>query len=164
MHEGEKCGEIDWQYQLAKSQGEKQAMKERIMIVEDNPQNLRLMEMTLRAKNYTLLKATDGEEALGMAIRERPDLIIMDVQLPKMNGLEVTRKLREAPVFSQTPIIAITAYAMKGDRERVIEAGCDAYLSKPINTRELPEIIAEMLLQRQKDRVKHQWKQVKKSL
>jgi len=127
-------------------------VSDRILIVEDNPENMRMLEMVLRAKNYTLLKATDGEEALDIAMRERPDLIIMDIQLPKMNGLEVTRKLRETPAFSQTPIIAITAYAMKGDKERVIESGCDAYLSKPINTRELPEMIAEMLLQRQEDK------------
>ncbi len=127
-------------------------MSERILIVEDNPENMRLLEMVLRAKNYTLLKATDGEEALDIAIRERPDLIIMDIQLPKINGFEVTRKLRETPAFSHIPIIGVTAYAMKGDKERVIESGCDAYLSKPINTRELPEIIAEMLLQRQKDK------------
>ena len=126
-------------------------MREKILIVEDNPRNMRLIEMTLRARNYTLLKATDGEEALDMAIREQPDLIIMDMQLPKMSGLEVTRKLRETLAFNHTLIIAITAYAMKGDKERVIESGCDAYLSKPINTRELPEMIAEMLLQRQKD-------------
>ena len=126
-------------------------MREKILIVEDNPQNMRLLEMVLRAKNYTLLKATDGEEALNTAIREQPDLIIMDIQLPKINGLEVTRKLRQTPAFNQTPIIGITAYAMKGDRERVIESGCNAYLPKPINTRELPEVIAEMLLQRQKN-------------
>jgi len=126
-------------------------MEEKILIVEDNPLNMRLLEMVLRAKNYTLLKATNGEEALDMAMREQPDLIIMDIQLPKMSGLEVTKKLRETLAFSHTPIIAITAYAMKGDKERVIEAGCDAYLSKPINTRELPEVITEMLLQRQKD-------------
>lgn len=127
-------------------------MKEKILIVEDNPQSMRLLEMVLKAKNYTLLKATDGEEALDMVMSERPDLIIMDIQLPKVNGLEVTKKLRETPAFSHTPIIAITAYAMKGDKERVIESGCDAYLSKPINTRELPEMIAEMLLQRRKDK------------
>ena len=126
-------------------------MKEKILIVEDNPQNMRLMEMTLRAKNYALLRATDGEEALDMARRERPDLIIMDVRLPRMSGLEVTRKLREDPAFSHTPIIGVTAHAMKGDREKVLEAGCDAYLSKPINTRELPEVVAEMLSPRQKD-------------
>lgn len=128
-------------------------MKEKILIVEDNPQNMRLLEMILSATNYTLLKATDGEEALNMALREQPDLIIMDIKLPKMSGLEVTRKLRETPAFSRsTPIIGVTAYAMKGDKERVIESGCDAYLSKPINTRQLPEMIAEMLLQRQKDK------------
>ena len=127
-------------------------MKEKILIVEDSPLNMKLLEMVLRAKSYTLLKATDGEEALDIAVREQPDLIIMDIQLPKMSGLEVVRRLRETPAFSHTPIIAITAYAMKGCKKRIIESGCDAYLSKPINTRELPEVIAEMLLQRQKDR------------
>ncbi len=125
-------------------------MKEKILIVEDNPRNMRLIKMTLKSKGYTLLKATDGEEALDMAMRERPDLIIMDIRLPKMDGLEVTRKLRETPAFSNTPIIGLTAYAMKGDKERVIKSGCDAYLSKPIDTRELPKMIAEML-SRQRD-------------
>ena len=126
-------------------------MKEKILIVEDNPLNMRVIEMILRDKDYILLEATDGEEALEMAIRERPDLIIMDIRLPRMSGLEVTRKLRETPAFSHTPIIGLTAYAMKGDREKVIESGCDAYLSKPISTRELPRMITEMLSQRQKD-------------
>ena|SRR3990172_8178760 len=125
-------------------------MKSKILVVEDNPMNMRLIEMTLNAQNYTLLKATDGQEALAIARREQPDLIIMDINLPGINGLEVTRKLREMPEFSNTPIIGITAYAMMGDRERVLESGCDVYLSKPINTRELPVIIAEMLVQRQK--------------
>jgi len=101
--------------------------------------------MVLRAKGYTLLKATDGEEALDMALGELPDLIIMDIQLPKLSGLEVTKKLRETPAFSHIPIICLTAYAMKGDKERIIEAGFDAYLSKPIKTRELPRVITEML-------------------
>ena len=126
-------------------------MNQKILIVEDNPQHMRLIEMVLRAKGYTLLKATDGEEALDTAIRERPDLIIMDIQLPKLNGLEVTMKLRETPALSHIPIIAVTAYAMTGDKERFIDGGCDAYLSKPINTRELPGVIAQMLLPRQKD-------------
>jgi len=107
-------------------------MNQKILIVEDNPQNMRLIEMVLRAKGYTLLKATDGEEALDTAIRERPDLIIMDIQLPKLNGLEVTMKLRETPALSHIPIIAVTAYAMTGDKERFIDGACDAYLSKPI--------------------------------
>ncbi len=120
-------------------------MNEKILIVEDNPQNMRLIEMALRTNGYTLLKATDGEEAMDIATRELPDLVIMDIQLPKLSGLEVTRKLKETPAFSHIPIIGVTAYAMKGDKERVIESGCDAYLSKPINTRELPGVIAEML-------------------
>ena len=120
--------------------------------MEDNPQNMRLIEMTLRPKNYTLLKATDGEEALAMAVKEHPDLIIMDIQLPKTSGIDVTNKLRQMPEFTNMPIIALTAYAMKGDKEKFIEAGCDEYLSKPINTHELPEIIATMLLKGERDR------------
>jgi len=126
-------------------------MKEKILIVEDNPKNMRLLKVTLRAKEYTLLEATNGGEALDMAIRERPDLIIMDIQLPKVTGLAVTRKLRGIPEFKHIPIIAITAYAMKGDEEKVIGAGCNAYLPKPINTRKLPGMIAAMLLHRQRD-------------
>ena len=113
--------------------------------MEDNPLNMKLLEILLRPKSYTLFEAVDGEEALDMATRELPDLIVMDIQLPKMSGLEVTRKLRQIPAFSRTPIIALTAYAMKGDKERFIAAGCDAYLPKPINTRELPEMIRQML-------------------
>ena len=115
------------------------------MIVEDNPQNMKLLEMLLRSKSYVLLKAYDGEEALDIAIREEPDLIVMDMQLPKMSGIEVTKRLRQMPVFRHTPIIALTAYAMRGDKERFLEAGCNAYLSKPISTRELPVIIDQML-------------------
>lgn len=77
----------------------------------------------------------------------------MDIQLPRMSGLDVTRKLRLMPEFNNIPIIALTAYAMKGDRKKLIEAGCNAYLSKPVNTRKLPEIIAEMLLKRERNRI-----------
>ncbi len=118
--------------------------------MEDNPLNMKLLEILLRPKSYTLLEAVDGEEALDIATREQPDLIVMDIQLPKMSGLEVTKKLRQMPVFNSIPIIALTAYAMKGDKERFIAAGCNAYLPKPINTRELPEMISRMLQQSQK--------------
>lgn len=127
-------------------------MKEKILIVEDNSPNMRLIEMTLRPKGYRLLTATDGEEALDTATRNKPDLIIMDIYLPKVSGLEVTKRLRQMPAFNHVPIIAVTAHAMKGDKEKIIEAGCDAYLPKPINTRQLPEVVTEMLLQGQKDR------------
>jgi len=126
-------------------------IEKKILIVEDSPQNMRLIEMTLRTKGYTLLKATDGEEALNVAIREKPDLILMDLNLPKVSGLEATRRLRQMPAFNHIPIIAVTAHAMKGDKEKIIEAGCDAYLPKPINTRQLPEVVAEMLQKWQKD-------------
>jgi len=126
-------------------------MPKRILIVEDSPQNMKLLLMTLRPLNYTLLEATDGEEALEIATRDKPDLIIMDIQLPKIDGLEATRRLRQIPAFSRVPIIAVTAYAMKGDKEKAIGAGCNAYLSKPINTRELPGVVAEMLLGQKQD-------------
>ena len=109
---------------------------------------MRLIEMTLRAQNYALLKATDGEQALDMVLREHPELIIMDIQLPKISGHEITRRLRQMPEFKNIPIIALTAYAMKGDKEKFIKAGCDAYLSKPFNTRELPKLIATLLGER----------------
>ncbi|MFH1650809.1 MAG: response regulator [Chloroflexota bacterium] len=120
-------------------------MKKKILIVEDNPQNMRLMEMVLQSGGYALVKAGDGPEALQTAQRERPDLIIMDIQLPEMSGLEVTRRLRQDPELRQVPIIAVTAYAMKGDRERFLEAGCTSYISKPIDTRKLPLMVAGML-------------------
>lgn len=121
-------------------------MSKKILIVEDNPENMRMIEMCLRAESYTLLKAVNGEDALEVAKKERPDLIIMDIRLPKMSGLEVTRQLREIPEFSRTPILAVTAYAMKGDKEKALDAGCSAYLSKPIKARDLPGLIAKMLL------------------
>lgn len=120
-------------------------MKGKILIVEDNPRNMRLMELLLKGNGYTLLKATDGKEAMEVAVSEHPDLILMDVQLPRLSGLEATRQLRQMPAFSRVPILAITAYAMGGDREKFMDAGFDAYLSKPINTRELREMIAELL-------------------
>ena len=104
--------------------------------------------MTLRGKGYTLVPAATGEEALEKAEKEKPDLIIMDMQLPTISGIEVTQRLRQVPELSRVPIVAVTAYAMKGDREKFIAAGCDAYLSKPINTRELPGFVEKMLKQR----------------
>jgi CheY-like chemotaxis protein len=126
-------------------------MREKILIVDDNPVHMRLIEMILRTDDYILLKAFDGEEALDMAIIEHPDLVLMDLNLPKMNGFEVIRRLKENPVSSQASIIAITAYAMKGDREKVLELGCDEYVSKPISTRELSKMITRILSQRTKN-------------
>lgn len=126
-------------------------MKKKVLLVEDNHQNMRLLEMTLRTNSYTLLKATDGEKAMEIAVKDKPDLIIMDIQLHGMSGLEVTDRLRQMPACSHIPVIAVTAYAMRGDKEKAIEAGCNAYISKPIDTRELRGLVAEMLLRRQQD-------------
>jgi CheY-like chemotaxis protein len=125
-------------------------MAKKILIVEDNPQNMKLVLMTLESRGYEIIKATDGEEALKVAEKERPDLILMDIQLPKMDGLEVTRRLKQMPAFSHIPIIAITAHAMKGDEQKIAEAGCNAYITKPFSTRELPKLVAKMLEQHQK--------------
>lgn len=125
-------------------------MSEKILIVEDNPASRRLLEMALRSKDYILLTAADGAEALDTALREHPDLILLDVRLPGMDGLEVTRRLRRNPAFKETPIICVTAYAMAGDREKALNAGCDVYLAKPVDTRKLPELVAKMLRQREK--------------
>jgi CheY-like chemotaxis protein len=122
----------------------------KILIVEDNPTNLRLIRMVLRNKGYSLLEATDGEEALLVAIEGRPDLIVMDIQLPKMDGLEVTKRLRQTSYFRRVPIIALTASAMEGDKEKIIAAGCDEYISKPVNTRRFPLLVAEMLRRRKR--------------
>ncbi len=126
-------------------------MSEKILIVEDNPQNMEVTLMTLRGQGYTLLEAVDGEEALKVADREKPDLILIDMHLPKIDGLEVIRRLRQIPAFSHVPIIALTAYAMRGDEERITGAGCDAYLAKPLRIHELRSTVAEMLLSRKQN-------------
>ena len=124
--------------------------KKRVLVVEDNPRNMRLLAMTLQSRGYSVLEATDGEQAIEIASKEQPDLIIVDIQLPKMDGLEMTRGIRQMLHRGNIPIIALTAYAMKGDKETFIKAGCDDYLPKPISTRELPVMIDKMLQQRQR--------------
>jgi len=123
-------------------------MKAKVLIVEDNAVNMKLLQATLEPHGYTLVTATDGEQALETATRENPDLIVMDIQLPRLSGVEVLQRLRKLPEFNRTPVIALTAFAMKGDEQRLIEAGFDLYLPKPLNTRELPRIITQMLEKR----------------
>jgi CheY-like chemotaxis protein len=129
-------------------------MKYKVLIVEDNPMNMRLIEMILKSDNYLLLKARDGEEALAIAAIDHPDLVLMDIRLPRLSGLEVARRLRKKAQFSHTPIIALTAHAMKGDEEKAIEAGCNSYVSKPIDTRKLPRLVADMLAAHQEQEAK----------
>ena len=129
-------------------------MKYKVLIVEDNPMNMRLIEMILKSDSYLLLKARDGEEALAIAAIDHPDLVLMDIRLPRLSGLEVARRLRRKAQFSHIPIIALTAHAMKGDEEKAIEAGCNSYVSKPIDTRKLPRLVAKTLAAHQKQEAK----------
>ena len=111
---------------------------ELILIVEDNERNLKLLRDLLGAYGYRSLEARSAEEALVLARAEHPHLVLMDIQLPGMDGLAALRELRAEPETTSTPVIAVTAYAMNEDRDRLLSAGFDGYLEKPINVRELP--------------------------
>ncbi|MEH3143771.1 MAG: response regulator [Methylobacterium frigidaeris] len=108
-------------------------MKKTVLIVEDNELNMKLFNDLLEAHGYATLKTANGIEAIELARRHRPNLILMDIQLPEVSGLEVTKWLKEDDELKSIPVIAITAFAMKGDEERIREGGCEAYLSKPIS-------------------------------
>jgi CheY-like chemotaxis protein len=118
---------------------------ESILIVDDNAVNLKLARVLLEAEGYAVDVATDAEEALELLASVRPRLILMDLQLPGMDGLELTRRLKADPATRSIVILALTAYAMKGDADKVRAAGCDGYIAKPIDTRVLPQIVADYL-------------------
>jgi len=107
-------------------------MAARILIIEDNKANLELVEYLFKASGYTTLAARDGEQGVGTARKEHPDLIICDLQMPIMDGYEVVRELKKDPLLRPIPVIAVTALSMPGDRNNVLAAGFDGYLSKPI--------------------------------
>jgi two-component system, cell cycle response regulator DivK len=108
-------------------------MKKTVLIVEDNELNMKLFNDLLEAHGYATLKTSHGIEAMELARAHKPDLILMDIQLPEVSGLEVTRWLKADEKLKSIPVIAITAFAMKGDEERIREGGCEAYMSKPIS-------------------------------
>ncbi|RJP64309.1 MAG: response regulator [Candidatus Abyssobacteria bacterium SURF_17] len=122
----------------------------RVLVVEDNVMNLELAVDLLKLKGYDVLTAKTGPEALEISDRERLDLILMDVQLPGMDGLAVTKKLKENPKTRNIPVVALTAHAMKGDEERILRHGCSGYISKPINTREFPKAVERFIEQTRK--------------
>jgi two-component system, cell cycle response regulator DivK len=117
----------------------------RILVVDDNQDNRELVVKVLRKHGYRISEAVDGEEALVLAAAERPDLILMDISLPGLDGYEVTRRLQAMGTCREIPVIALTAHAMKGDREKALAAGCCDYITKPINVRELPDQVARNL-------------------
>jgi two-component system cell cycle response regulator DivK len=116
-----------------------------VLIVEDNPNNRMIMRDMMEVQGHRTLEAVDGPAGLDMAVRHRPDLILMDVQLPGMDGYEVTRRLKAQEETKGIPIIAVTSFAMKGEEDRAREAGCDAYLSKPIDIHKLVETVKSFL-------------------
>lgn len=118
---------------------------EPILIIDDNVLNLKLVTYLLTAKGYDIHTAANAEEAMKTLKTFQPRLILMDIQLPGMDGFELTKKLKADPNYKNIPIIAITAYAMKGDKEKVLAAGCDGYIAKPIDTRTFPDIINKYL-------------------
>src|ERR1044071_8591377 len=120
-------------------------MGERVLIVDDNPTNLKLVAYLVKANGYEVDTAGDAESALAAIAVNRPRVILMDLQLPGVDGLELTRRLKADPATRAIKIIAVTAYAMKGDQEKAIAAGCDDYVTKPIDTRALPLTVAKHL-------------------
>jgi two-component system cell cycle response regulator DivK len=116
-----------------------------ILYIEDNEVNRRLVQDLLRLTSYKLLEAVDGESGMAMARQERPDLILMDVQLPKISGIEATRTLRAEPATAKTPIIAITSFALAGDEQKALEAGATAYMAKPYSPLDLLQLIRRLL-------------------
>ncbi len=105
----------------------------RILVVEDNEKNMYLIGYILRNNGYEVIEARTGEEGVELAIKEKPDLVLMDIQLPGIDGLETTRRIRESETDDETPIVALTSYAMTGDKEKALNSGCTGYLEKPIN-------------------------------
>ncbi|MCK4696987.1 MAG: response regulator [Dehalococcoidia bacterium] len=108
-------------------------MKPKILVIEDNEQNIYLVTFILEKHGYQVVQARDGREGIELAGRVQPALILLDIQLPEMDGYAVGRELRSNPALDDVPIVAVTSYAMAGDRERILAAGCDGYIEKPIN-------------------------------
>lgn len=104
----------------------------KILIVEDNEMNMRLFSDLLKSKGYDVLQCLDGKKALGIVKDQHPDLVLMDIQMPGISGLEVTALIRKTPEVADTKIVAVTAFAMKGDEQKIIDGGCNGYLAKPI--------------------------------
>jgi two-component system cell cycle response regulator DivK len=116
-----------------------------VLIVEDNELNMKLFNDLLEAHGYATIQTQDGMEALKIARERRPDLIVMDIQLPEVSGLEVTKWLKEDDSLKAIPVIAVTAFAMKGDEEKIREGGCEDYISKPISVTKFLETVQKYL-------------------
>ena len=127
------------------SSGEFRVSNNAVLIVDDTPVNLKLVRVLLSRQGFDVRTANTAEEALEMAQSFRPQLVLADIQLPGMDGLEMTRRLKAAPETRDTIVLALTAFAMKGDEQKAFEAGCDGYITKPIDTRTFPDLIRKYL-------------------
>jgi two-component system cell cycle response regulator DivK len=117
----------------------------RILIVEDNEDNMYLIGFIVRQKGYDVIEARNGQDGVQLAIKEKPDIILMDIQLPDFDGLETTRRIRKSDAAIDVPIIALTSYAMTGDRQKALKAGCNGYIEKPINPDTIMDEIEKFL-------------------
>lgn len=117
----------------------------RILYIEDNAENRLLVRRILEAEGYAVLEATDGPSGLETAASTKPDMILLDINLPEIDGYDLARRFRNTPGLQQVPILAVTANVMQGDRERTLEAGCDGYIQKPIDVDRLPDQIRAAL-------------------
>ncbi|MBX9618647.1 response regulator [Candidatus Raskinella chloraquaticus] len=120
-------------------------MAKTVLIVEDNELNMKLFHDLLEANGYRTLQTRNGKDALGLARQHRPDLILMDIQLPEISGLQVTEEIKRDEELRSIPVIAVTAFAMKGDEERIRAGGCEAYISKPISIAKFIETVRQFL-------------------
>ena len=120
-------------------------MGKTVLIVEDNELNMKLFRDLLEAHGYATVGTRNGNHALDLARKHRPDLILMDIQLPEVSGLDVTRWIKNDPELASIPVVAVTAFAMKGDEERIRQGGCEAYLSKPISVGKFIETIRQFV-------------------
>jgi two-component system, cell cycle response regulator DivK len=120
-------------------------MKKKILVVEDNELNMKLFCDLLEAHDYDTLMTRDGTTVLDIVRENRPDLILMDIQLPEISGLDVTRMLKNDPDLCGIPVVAVTAFAMKGDEERIREGGCEAYIAKPISVQRFIDTVRQFI-------------------
>ena len=120
-------------------------MSKKVLIVEDNELNMKLFHDLLDSQGYETLQTREGLQALALARLHKPDLILMDIQLPEISGLEVTKWLKDDEELSHIPVVAVTAFAMKGDEERIREGGCEAYISKPISVMHFLDVVRKHL-------------------
>ncbi|WP_119167939.1 response regulator [Algihabitans albus] len=116
-----------------------------VLVVEDNDLNMKLFHDLLEAHGYNILQTKDGMEALRLARKHQPDLILMDIQLPEVSGLEVTKWIKEDDTLKSIPVVAVTAFAMKGDEEKIREGGCEAYIAKPISVTSFLQTVERFL-------------------